>query len=322
MFEIVSSMDTMSASSSSVQRPVAKRAAHTWPIPAMTRNHFEDFLKEIGATTEACHLCCIPRQGSPTHHSHERKASASAKARVSGSASRTRQLDHRDHGASASHERPRPVLGSTPSPSSTSSPPRNRVPSLPIAVPLVLSGHPSRSKSGPLSALNTQNCEALRPPSRLFSAQESLRSLLGDIPDDEPPPRASAQAHDTNTLSHNGITESVTANYDVVTSSAPSTRSMSRTPSSDSLSTASSSEAPATPRTHTSLLPEIRLTLADLENTSRFRVQAICTACRKTGANFPSCTKCGETWCSRECRLKGSGGRRHVCARSAALATG
>lgn len=52
--------------------------------------------------------------------------------------------------------------------------------------------------------------------------------------------------------------------------------------------------------------------LARLEQTSRFRAQLMqCTTCQKEGSDFPRCPKCGNSWCSRSCRLVG--GKRHVC---------
>ena len=52
--------------------------------------------------------------------------------------------------------------------------------------------------------------------------------------------------------------------------------------------------------------------LAQLERKSKFCSQKMyCSTCKKTGADFPRCGKCGETWCSRPCRLVE--GKRHVC---------
>jgi hypothetical protein len=52
--------------------------------------------------------------------------------------------------------------------------------------------------------------------------------------------------------------------------------------------------------------------LAQLERKSKFCTQKIsCSTCRKIGSDFPRCGKCGETWCSRSCRLVE--GKRHVC---------
>ena len=52
--------------------------------------------------------------------------------------------------------------------------------------------------------------------------------------------------------------------------------------------------------------------LSQLERKSKLCTQKVyCSTCKKTGADFPRCGKCGETWCSRSCRLVG--GKRHVC---------
>jgi hypothetical protein len=52
--------------------------------------------------------------------------------------------------------------------------------------------------------------------------------------------------------------------------------------------------------------------LAQLEGRSRLCTQkTYCSTCRKAGNDFPRCSKCGEMWCSRSCRLVG--GKRHVC---------
>lgn len=52
--------------------------------------------------------------------------------------------------------------------------------------------------------------------------------------------------------------------------------------------------------------------LAQLERKSKFCTQKMyCSTCRKSGADFPRCGKCGESWCSRSCRLVE--GKRHVC---------
>ncbi|EPT05229.1 hypothetical protein FOMPIDRAFT_1111553 [Fomitopsis schrenkii] len=90
-------------------------------------------------------------------------------------------------------------------------------------------------------------------------------------------------------------------------------RDLRRTNSTASLSTASSSEAPTTPRNQSPLLGHDQPTLVDLEQHSHFRSLSVCVACKRSGANFPSCPRCGETWCSRGCRLKGSNGARHHC---------
>ena len=98
--------------------------------------------------------------------------------------------------------------------------------------------------------------------------------------------------------------------------------SISRTPSSYSGSeyfpTAPSSAGPATPVHSASTSPVLphkvlRPILEALEDASKFRVRTACAACGQSGSNFPCCPRCNEMWCSRECRLKSTGGRRHVC---------
>ncbi|KAF8895383.1 hypothetical protein BD779DRAFT_723489 [Infundibulicybe gibba] len=52
--------------------------------------------------------------------------------------------------------------------------------------------------------------------------------------------------------------------------------------------------------------------LASLERKSKLRSGRVhCATCKKPGTDYPRCGKCGEKWCSRECRLVG--GKRHVC---------
>lgn len=53
--------------------------------------------------------------------------------------------------------------------------------------------------------------------------------------------------------------------------------------------------------------------LMALENASRLRSRVVCVACNKTGSDFPRCPRCGDAWCSRECRVVGKGGKLHVC---------
>ena len=98
--------------------------------------------------------------------------------------------------------------------------------------------------------------------------------------------------------------------------------SICRTPSSESeyVSTAPSSAGPATPvhsATTSPVIPHkaLRPILEALEDASKFRVRTACAACARVGSNFPCCPRCGEMWCSRECRLQSTGGKRHVCSR-------
>lgn len=51
--------------------------------------------------------------------------------------------------------------------------------------------------------------------------------------------------------------------------------------------------------------------LAKAERASKFRTKAECSACGKAGLDYPTCPRCQEMWCSRECRLQGR--KRHIC---------
>ncbi|KAG1751238.1 hypothetical protein EDB19DRAFT_1282502 [Suillus lakei] len=51
--------------------------------------------------------------------------------------------------------------------------------------------------------------------------------------------------------------------------------------------------------------------LEAIENASRLSCRTVCVTCLKTGRDFPHCPRCGDMWCSRECRMQG--GKRHVC---------
>jgi len=49
-----------------------------------------------------------------------------------------------------------------------------------------------------------------------------------------------------------------------------------------------------------------------LEKKSKFCTKNTCSTCKQTGLDFPRCGRCGEMWCSRECRLR-NGAKKHVC---------
>lgn len=51
--------------------------------------------------------------------------------------------------------------------------------------------------------------------------------------------------------------------------------------------------------------------LEAIENASKLSCRTVCVTCLKTGRDFPHCPRCGDMWCSRECRMQG--GKRHVC---------
>ncbi|KAL4069873.1 hypothetical protein V8B97DRAFT_554860 [Scleroderma yunnanense] len=51
--------------------------------------------------------------------------------------------------------------------------------------------------------------------------------------------------------------------------------------------------------------------LEALERRSRLSCQSQCSTCLKLGRDYPRCGRCGQMWCSRECRLQG--GKKHIC---------
>ncbi|OAX41563.1 hypothetical protein K503DRAFT_481999 [Rhizopogon vinicolor AM-OR11-026] len=51
--------------------------------------------------------------------------------------------------------------------------------------------------------------------------------------------------------------------------------------------------------------------LKAVERASKLSYHTVCATCLKTGRSFPRCPRCGDMWCSRECRMQG--GKRHVC---------
>ncbi|GAA97516.1 uncharacterized protein L969DRAFT_91429 [Mixia osmundae IAM 14324] len=61
---------------------------------------------------------------------------------------------------------------------------------------------------------------------------------------------------------------------------------------------------------------EMDKVLAALEAASQLNVKGSCSVCHRKGVNFPKCPKCGQTYCSRSCRIStdgGGDGRKHVC---------
>jgi len=65
------------------------------------------------------------------------------------------------------------------------------------------------------------------------------------------------------------------------------------------------------------IIPQLHPVLEAIEKRSMLSCKTVCSACKKTGANFPRCPRCGEMWCSRACRLQG--GKKHICANSSAV---
>ncbi|TFK52535.1 hypothetical protein OE88DRAFT_1412233 [Heliocybe sulcata] len=116
---------------------------------------------------------------------------------------------------------------------------------------------------------------------------------------------------------------STSASSERSSSPASSVPSFSRTSSPDSVSTAATSAASISDVSGPSHLrvPEKQKKRRDsvlqaVEDTSALNISCACAACGKQGANFPRCPRCSETWCSRDCRMKSSGGRRHACRRA------
>ncbi|KAF8319116.1 hypothetical protein DL93DRAFT_2164797 [Clavulina sp. PMI_390] len=62
-------------------------------------------------------------------------------------------------------------------------------------------------------------------------------------------------------------------------------------------------------------MPALHPALAAVERSSRLLKSTVaCAVCGDVGKDFPRCGKCGEAWCSRECRMKSlAGKKRHVC---------
>ncbi|KAH9936302.1 uncharacterized protein B0H18DRAFT_319547 [Fomitopsis serialis] len=196
---------------------------------------------------------------------------------------------------------------STLSPQSTALSTSTRRSSLFVPAP----NNPHSLKGEAVLAIDLQFHEALQPPvyPRLSSrtAEGTLRDLIGNA--------ASTQASRPPLDLHVEVeipSEPLSMTAEQHQSALPDSH-LRRSTSADSLSTVSSSEAPATPRNHSPLLGHNRPTLVDLEDHSRFRSPGVCVTCKRHGANFPTCSRCGETWCSRGCRLKGSNGTRHHC---------
>ncbi|KAH9841557.1 uncharacterized protein C8Q71DRAFT_737622 [Rhodofomes roseus] len=290
------------AASSFSKRPAVKRTHHTEPTLPKPRSHFEDFLREIGESSEMHHLCCNPRQGCLSRHTPERPRHARSASEALASSQVTRgRLTAKEASAARTARMqtvsPQSTTTSTSTKSSTLFAPALKTPvSLKVEAALAIDLHVH---------------EALQPPDlprpSSYDAKRTLRKLLGNAAN----PQLSRNPIDRDAAPT--ISSDITSMTAEADHSAVPVENLRRSPSTDSLSTISSSEAPATPRNHSPLLGHDRPTLVDLEQQSRFRSSAVCVTCKRHGANFPSCSRCGETWCSRGCRLKESGGTRHHC---------
>ncbi|KAI0822269.1 hypothetical protein BC628DRAFT_1421950 [Trametes gibbosa] len=316
----------MTSTLAHMPRPTVKRAALTWPGDTTRRSHFEDFLREIGADPESTHLCCKGTSphphAHPQAHAHGHRGSTTSLASKARSTSKVLDKAH----TSPEGEGRRSVNGAHTRPAST----RARTISTPRLYGTMTPALPIAPKSPAISHIDLENHDAAPSYNCLYSARDALLTVVGSTTVDERPSRSPIR-----TFFHDRVPAS--RSPDSETSSSPLTadalahhtrtrrRSASRTPSIDSLDTASSSEAPATPRTHSVLAHELP-SLDDLERASRFRVESTCVNCHRAGSNFPSCAKCGERWCSRGCRLQAqeqhglAGARTHTCHGRAATA--
>lgn len=68
---------------------------------------------------------------------------------------------------------------------------------------------------------------------------------------------------------------------------------------------------------HGKALPKLDPVLAALERSSKLKSKSLCANCATRGSNYPCCPRCGETWCSRECRVAANNGGKHTCKRVA-----
>ncbi|QRV92620.1 hypothetical protein RhiJN_20638 [Ceratobasidium sp. AG-Ba] len=66
-------------------------------------------------------------------------------------------------------------------------------------------------------------------------------------------------------------------------------------------------------------LPKMDPVLAALERGSKLKSKSVCLNCGKKGDNYPCCPRCGESWCSRVCRVEANNGGKHVCKRTAPI---
>lgn len=102
----------------------------------------------------------------------------------------------------------------------------------------------------------------------------------------------------------------------IVTS--PSTESHSNLPSPLAASSNNRGSASAFSEAGGGAMPALHPALAAVERSSRLlKANVACAVCGDTGKDFPRCGRCGEAWCSRDCRLVSlAGKKRHVCATS------
>ncbi|CCM03539.1 uncharacterized protein FIBRA_05673 [Fibroporia radiculosa] len=164
---------SMAAHTTLPQRPRVKRLYHTWPSKTVPRSHFEDFLREIGESSQLHQLCCLPRQAcTADHHVHEHLTSTSTSASAGlpepgGLPPLQRQ------GGQARHSR----RGTTLSIASVRSS-RSRCLSL-LTPPILGSSWPSHTlKTDPVSAIDLESHPASGSYFTVDDVEQSLRGLL------------------------------------------------------------------------------------------------------------------------------------------------
>ncbi|PCH40086.1 hypothetical protein WOLCODRAFT_150132 [Wolfiporia cocos MD-104 SS10] len=249
------------STSSSVRYPAVKASLdYAWSSNARPRSHFEDFLHEIGASAQAHHLCCMPRQScmSKQHTAGHKRTQSISAINVASEADRRRATSDQPVARS------RPI---SPGSFSSSSSPID----LPRRVSRFLAGSPFDSyKADPSIALDKHNHNANDDCFNIPVRQKRQSTLQGTVDAAALPDLFPRQNH---ALSRADSPDQLVAEpYH----SATPNHLLSRSPSHDSLSTASSSEAPATPKTQgSSIEQEPRPSLADLEHASRFRIRAM-----------------------------------------------
>ncbi|GBE84934.1 hypothetical protein SCP_0701160 [Sparassis crispa] len=263
-----------SSKSHSTSRPAAKRSHHTWPRYTAPRTHFEDFLREIGAPAHSCNLCCVPKQAPVLNRNSTGRQASTVGTGEEFSDGRPIQWSHRTTGTADFIPHARGTQGSAWFSLGVAYPSRRTLSRFPTSSLVKSGGLSSIFKSKPLSAVDTHFCLVLRADvDRSLSARLCLRSLLGEDRDED-----TALSHEYtepyDTVHIHTSFDDATQNSDRPASPVPDIRPISRSASSESLETASSSEAPATPPTHSPTFSNFSPVLADLERSSRFRIEA------------------------------------------------
>ncbi|CAL1713095.1 unnamed protein product [Somion occarium] len=301
--------------------PGVKRSHHTWHSPTTGRSHFEDFMLEIGADPRVAHVCCVPRPDvmSAYHASKESKANSIAIHKGDDIQSRHQEYHHKRPSS-----KPEVRRLSSQAPTNTA---LNSGAAARMLTRLSVASKPKSSqssvpelKSHTTLSLDTQSFPSSRPSLlAVTSARDRLHAIAGQEEIVRRPSYHDCMLSEglrpvENNSHHRPSNAPLYSSSTSRTSSSSMAMRNSRPPSFTSIDTASSSEGPATPRANSpirSLGREREVSLESLERTSRLRTPTSCVTCKKSGSNFPSCPKCGDMWCSRQCRIKACKGGRH-----------